>query len=205
MCARKTAQKRAAAYKLWGNDMPDTDRLLQRIAVIADLIGKAPAGFGRTALMKCLYFLQTVRRVPLGYHFRLYTYGPFDSDVLSDLSLAERFGLIESTLSRFSGGYRYELAAGPSAQAVIARAGEFPEDYRADIDWVIETFGHRTALELESASTLVFTDRSVRERGGPLSFGALVQQVHEVKPHLAMHAIEREARNLKEQGLIRAT
>jgi hypothetical protein len=24
------------------------------------------------------------RRVPLGYHFALYTYGPFDSDVLSD-------------------------------------------------------------------------------------------------------------------------
>jgi hypothetical protein len=37
--------------------------------------------------MKCLYFLQTVRRVPLRYHFGLYTYGPFDSDVLIDLSL----------------------------------------------------------------------------------------------------------------------
>jgi hypothetical protein len=34
--------------------------------------------------MKCLYFLQTVRRVPLGYHFGLYIDGPFDSDVLSD-------------------------------------------------------------------------------------------------------------------------
>src|SRR6516164_9081486 len=88
------------------------EAVLQRIAVVSDLVGKAPAGFGRTALMKCLYFLQTVRHVPLGYHFRLYTYGPFDSDVLSDLSLAERFGLVESKLSQFSGGYRYELHGG---------------------------------------------------------------------------------------------
>ena len=36
--------------------------------------------------MKCLNFFQTVRRVPLRYHFGLYTYGPLDSDVLSDLS-----------------------------------------------------------------------------------------------------------------------
>ena len=58
--------------------------MLQRTASIAELVRKASAGFGRTALMKCLYFLQTVHRVPLGYHFGLYTYGPFDSDVLSD-------------------------------------------------------------------------------------------------------------------------
>jgi hypothetical protein len=45
-------------------------KLLQRTALIADLVRKAPAGFGQTALMKCLYFLQTVRRVPLGYHFK---------------------------------------------------------------------------------------------------------------------------------------
>jgi hypothetical protein len=41
-------------------------KLLQRTAFIADLVRKAPAGFGRTTLMKCLYFLRTVRRVPLG-------------------------------------------------------------------------------------------------------------------------------------------
>jgi hypothetical protein len=44
--------------------------IAQRIALIADLVRKAPAGFGQTALMKCFYFLQTVRRVPLGYHFK---------------------------------------------------------------------------------------------------------------------------------------
>jgi len=59
-------------------------KLLQRTALIADLVRKAPSAFGRTALLKFLQVLQTVRRVPLGYYFGLYTYGPLNVDVLSD-------------------------------------------------------------------------------------------------------------------------
>lgn len=63
-------------------------------------------------------------------------------------------------------------------------------------------FGRRTALDLENVSTLVFTDRSAAERSNRLTFGELVRKVHEVKPRLAIHAIEQEARTLKELGLI---
>jgi hypothetical protein len=185
--------------------MPASDKLLQRIALIADLIGKAPAGFGRTALMKCMYFLQTVRRVPLGYHFRLYTYGPFDSDVLSDLSLAERHGLVESRLSQFSGGYRYELQGGEHPRHVFEGARDFLDRYEDDIDWVIRVFGGRSARDLENASTLVFIDRSVAGKGDRITLGELARKVHDVKPHLAMPLIEEEARSLREQGLFEAT
>jgi hypothetical protein len=185
--------------------MPASDKLLQRIALIADLICKAPAGFGRTALMKCLYFLQTVRRVPLGYNFRLYTYGPFDPDVLSDLSLAERLGMVESELSQFSGGYRYEFRRGTAADRMLEGVQDFLERYQEDIDWVVRNFGRRSALELENASTLVFIDRSFAERGGRTTIGDLARKVHEVKPHLAIHLIEKEANSLKEQQLLAAT
>jgi hypothetical protein len=43
-----------------------------RIALITRLVEKVP-GLGRTALMKYCYFLQTLRRVPLGYSFTLYS------------------------------------------------------------------------------------------------------------------------------------
>ena len=185
--------------------MPASDKLLQKVAAISDLVGKAPSGFGRTALMKCLYFLQTIRGVPLGYHFRLYTYGPFDPDVLNDLSLAERLGAVESELQRFSGGYRYELRRGPAATRMPDGVSEFLDRYEEEIDWVVTAFGSRSALDLENASTLVFTDRSVSERGEEITLRELVRKVHEVKPHLATHVIEREARSLKERGLIAAT
>jgi hypothetical protein len=184
--------------------MPASDRFAQRIPLIAALVRNAPTGFGRTALMKCLYFLQSVRGVPLDYHFRLYTYGPFDADVLTDLSFAERLGAVKSELLHFSGGHRYELGPGASAETMIERARDFLDRYQADIDWVVEVFGSRTALDLENISTLVFTDRSATERGDRITFGELVRKVHEVKPHLAIHAIEQEAHNLKELGLITA-
>jgi hypothetical protein len=182
--------------------MNNSDTLLQRVAVIADLLGKVPAGFGRTALMKCLFFLQILRGVPLRYHFRLYTYGPFDPNVLSDLSIAERLGAVRSELEGFEGGYRYELGPGADAQRLIERASDFLGSYEAHIEWVARTFGGRTARELENASTIVFVDRAAEQRGTLLPLDELVRRVHDVKPHLPPDLIESEARALTEQGLI---
>jgi hypothetical protein len=182
--------------------MPASATLAQRTAVIAALISKAPAGFGRTALMKCLYFLQTVRRVPLGYHFRLYTYGPFDADVLSDLSLAEHLRAVQSQLLQFRGGYRYELERGEAADRVVGDGREFIDRFADDIEWVVKEFAGRSAIDLEGASTLLFIDRSVADRGENISLGELAYKVHEVKPHLEMRLIEKEAKSLKAQGVI---
>ena len=43
---------------------------------------------GEKLFVKLFYFLQELNGVPLGYDFRLFNYGPFDSEVLSDLSTA---------------------------------------------------------------------------------------------------------------------
>lgn len=184
--------------------MPTSDRLSERIPLITELVRRAPSGFGRTALMKCLYLLQAVRGVPLGYHFRLYTYGPFDSDVLGDLSVAERLGAVESELLQYQGGHRYELRGGAKADQAIAHGRNYLDEYQTEVDWVVRNFASRSARDLENASTLVFTDRSATERGRALSVDELVRKVHEVKPHLSTVVIEQEARDLKRQGLIEA-
>jgi hypothetical protein len=50
-----------------------------RIGLIARLVEKAPGQtLGRTAIVKFAFLLQALRKVPLKYDFRLYTYGPFD-------------------------------------------------------------------------------------------------------------------------------
>ena len=84
-----------------------------RVAVITELASRAPNGFlGRTALMKLCYFLQEVKNVPLGYHFTLYSYGPFDSDVLSSLGTAETLKAISSETVYYAGGYGYQIKKG---------------------------------------------------------------------------------------------
>lgn len=45
--------------------------------------------FGKTALQKFIYLLQELYNVKIGYDFSLYTYGPFSSELLSDLDFVE--------------------------------------------------------------------------------------------------------------------
>src|ERR1035441_6613129 len=113
----------------------------ERLAVITDLCSRAPGGsFGRTALMKLCYFLQVLKGVPLGYRFTLYSYGPFDSNVLSDLGTAESLGALKSSIEYYSGGYGYRIQKAELGDMVLRRSADFLEKYRADLDWVISEF-----------------------------------------------------------------
>ncbi|MFQ5776291.1 MAG: hypothetical protein ACE5GS_17370, partial [Kiloniellaceae bacterium] len=81
-------------------------------------------------------------------------------------------------------------------------ASEFVSKYQDSIEWVVREFGHRSALDLEMASTLVFVDRAIAEKGTKVSTAELAKKVHDIKPHLATDVIEREAQNLKERGFL---
>jgi len=175
-----------------------------KLAVITDLVSRAPGNLGRTGVMKCLFFLKTLKGVPLPYTFRLYTYGPFDSHVLEDLQYAESLGAIRSTLVAYPGGYGYQFQAGPEAAKIEERASEFVSRYRDSISWVLKEFGNRTAVDLEMASTLIYVDRMFAEKGSKAQISELAKTVHNIKPHLATEVIESEAGRLNEAGLLNA-
>ena len=146
--------------------MSDHSNNLDKVALIAELIRRAPAPPGRTALMKFAYFLKTLRQVPLDYDFRLYTYGPFDSDVLDDLQYAEALGAVSSDVVSFpngSRGYRYRV--GPRTNELADYAGQFPLQHSDSIEWVLESFGTRPAKDLEMASTIVYIDERIGRQG----------------------------------------
>ncbi len=177
-----------------------------RAAVITALAEKYPAGnFGRTAVMKLCYFLQTLRHVPLGYRFSLYSYGPFDSDVLSDLDYAEAVGAISSEVVHFpSGAYGYRIKPAERAKPVENEAREFLRQHSVAIDWVIEEFGDLGSAELELASTIVFVDREVARRGSYQEIQDLARRVHAVKPHFAEPHIQRLATDLSNKRLLKS-
>ncbi|HWO33015.1 MAG TPA: hypothetical protein VNO32_29825, partial [Candidatus Acidoferrum sp.] len=97
-----------------------------RLGLLPVLAERGSSGqIGRTALMKYMYFLQTLRGVPLGYNFTMYSYGPFDSDVLSDLSSGEGMKVVTSTPVVFSGGYGYQIRPGTLAEFAKRNASQF--------------------------------------------------------------------------------
>src|ERR1700756_3287239 len=93
-----------------------------RVGTLSLLVVKAPGQrLGRTALMKLLFFLQELESIPLGYDFRLHTYGPYESAVLSDLATATVRGLLKESTVIYPRGYGYAITPGPLAERTATK------------------------------------------------------------------------------------
>jgi hypothetical protein len=154
--------------------------------------------------MKYMYLLQTVRKVPLGYHFTLYSYGPFDSSVLSDLSLVESLGAVETELRLYSGGYGYRIRPGRNAKWLERRAKKFVARYSTDIKWVVSKFGAFTSAELELVGTIVYVDRETATRKKQSRIDRVAKLVHDVKPHFTEAQVMQYARQLAKECVLKA-
>lgn len=172
----------------------------RRLDVIEALLREAGQNLGRTSIMKCLYFLQEVEKIPLGYRFRLYTYGPYDPEVLSDLDHAEALGRIQSRLVTFPNGNQGYLYRVASAKPKSAPSGE----HRTKIAEVARAFAGRSAGDLEMASTIVFVDRHHQRAGRTVPVEQLIAEVQEIKPHLERDRIRSEIEKLRGMGYLEA-
>jgi hypothetical protein len=183
--------------------MNERDSWLQRLALIVGLVERSPKQtLGRVAIVKLAYLLQVLRRVPLGYDFRLYTYGPFDAAVLNDLGQAEAFQAVTVRTVEHAAGYGYEVRPGPAAEVVKARAQDWLGRYQEDVDWVVREFGDRTASELELLSTIVYVDRELAPSGRIATVSDLAQRVREVKPHFGESYVTTMVLATEQAGLL---
>lgn len=174
-----------------------------RLAVITELVSRAPGGHvGRTAVMKFCYLLQTVRHVPLGYRFTLYSYGPFDSGVLSDLGTAEALEAVKSNVVQFVGGYGYQIKKGERADATVEAGASLIREHRSSIDWVLAEFGSHGSSDLELESTIVFVDREAARKMEKVPIPVLAQRVNEIKPHFQKDYIVGKTNELYSKHLL---
>ena len=176
-----------------------------RLAVLAEIVTKAPAAsVGRTALMKLCYFLQEVKGVPLGYRFTIYSYGPFDSSVLSDLGTAVNLEGITSRVVYNPVGYGYQLEPGPNIEALKAEGAGFLASHQASVDWAMAEFGQKSASDLELESTAVFVDREASSRREHLTFDSLADRVRGLKPHFQREYILARTQDLASRALLKS-
>jgi hypothetical protein len=177
-----------------------------RLALLPVLAEHAPAGhIGRTALMKYMYFLQAVRGVSLGYNFSMYSYGPFDSEVLADLSSGEMLNIVNVTPVEFLGGYGYRISPGLRAEYAKVNANRFLKDHEEDINWLFEVFGELNSAQLELTSTIVYVDREFAKQKQPLSMSRITARVNEIKPHFKREEIREFVEQLLGQGVLIST
>lgn len=173
-----------------------------RLSVLSDLVARAKTKLGRTAIMKLAYFLQTLRGVPLDYHFRLYTYGPFDSDVLDDVGRLESLGAVKSQLVIYPSGYGYNFSPGAKREKVEKLTGRASSAYQNELTWVLDEFGGYSAADLELLSTIVFAKQEAVQKGESITHRELARIVGEIKPRFEVSYIMQTIAKLDAKGLL---
>jgi uncharacterized protein len=172
--------------------------LTRRLAVFVKFAEELKGNLGRTSLMKLCYFLQTVRDVPLQYSFSLYSYGPFDSEILSDLQMAENMNILEAEVEYYPGGYKYDIRTSEKSGKLVEIEKDFLAKYKKDIEWATQLFGNRSAAELELLSTILFVYEEEQIKNEP----KLAERVNSIKPHFTLDQIGGQIGWLKKNLLL---
>lgn len=157
------------------------------IAQLASLASKKHYNLGKTALQKHCYFLQTLFFTDCGYDFRLYTYGPFDSQLLADLDEAEMYDAVNILFDSSIGGYR--IRPGAMAKSLVKTHSQFISGISDKLENVLDEFGPYNAKELELRATIVYAEREAEAEGRELEIDALVSAVKAIKPHFSHETI----------------
>jgi len=177
---------------------------VQRMAILTELVQRL-GETGRTNLMKLAYLLQTVKQVPLGYRFQLYLYGPYDPQVLSDVSLAEVWGTLQEEYCAYSpNAYGYKIRPAEGAADLVGSEREILDSYREAIEWAVQEFGGYSAPQMELIATLVWIDREFAHAGKPATLSRMVEIAHDLKPHFSAKEIEIMAKELRRRGILHA-
>ena len=183
--------------------MGDLDLPLERYGLIAELahrMAKRGFAFGKTALQKLLFFLQELFGVDTGYEFSLYTYGPFDSTLLSDLDSA---AALNGVAVEYHGQQGYQISPGTENAALRKHAAKLVGKHSKELDAVVAEFGKMWARSLELYATIVYVERDARASGKEPTMDRLVEVVHELKPHFSEEEIKVAIGDLAEKKHIK--
>src|SRR5882672_2364576 len=170
----------------------------QRYALIGEVAQRAGSP-GRTALQKYLYLLQSVLGSEPLYDFSMYTYGPFSSQVLSDLDIAEAMGAVQVARTN----YGYAISPGPEAKRITGLASDFLEPLKSNLDKLFKDFGQFSAKELELRSTIIYASQDLEKAGRPQT--DLSGTVQEIKPGFTRNQIDQAIDELSKLGYVRTT
>lgn len=177
------------------------DLTAKRLAALVALASSVPGQtLGRTAAVKLLYFVQELYGVELGYDFRLYTFGPYDAEVLYDLGVAKSLDALTERTVFYNVGYGYAINPGPKAESVKARAAGWLKANQSFFQAVAKEFGSWTASDLELGSTVLFVDREFHSQRAKATTEDVARRVQEIKPHFPEQVVLDRVKQFQAKG-----
>jgi uncharacterized protein YwgA len=174
--------------------------LEKRMGILSKIVTDSPY-IGKTAIMKYMYLLQKVYKVPLGYEYSIYTYGPYASDVMGDLDHAEYLGIIDVKREVYDNGISgYSISDTEEAKDAIEREKETVDAFNDSIQSMLALFRDKTAKELELSTTIIYVYSNFVVNGWTID--EVPGDVHEIKPHFDLQTIKDEYNRLESQGIL---
>jgi hypothetical protein len=176
-------------------------RRRQREAVVAALdakLEKNGSWCGETHIQKAMFFLQELLHVPTGFSFILYKYGPFSSDLRSELGTMRTDGFVALIPQPAPYGPKLHTTDAADRQ-LLQRWPKTLTRYDDRMEFVAKKLGGLGVGTLERLATALWVMREM-----PTSSPAdWAKRINEVKPHVSIEdatnaiervrAIEREA------------
>lgn len=176
--------------------------LNKRLGLISEITKQKP-NLGKTAMMKFIYILQQVYKVPIGYDYEIYTYGPYSADVNGDIQLASDFDIIKVISVIFPTGYSgYELHSTDLTEDFVEREKDFVGLHRDSISEVVNIFGKKSVKDLELSSTIIYVYSFHAFNNWDTDIKEVSIRVKNIKPHFSIDEIESEYHNLDKLNLL---
>lgn len=161
--------------------------LSNRKNVIIKMLQENP-GMGKTAVMKTIFMLQQVKHIDLGCEFSIYTYGPYNADVMEDIDELVSDGFLSSNVYFYKDYIGYALSA--TASGVEAAPNLTDEDASA-LKEVLDFVKTKSAKDLELCSTIIYVEDWYSKNEKANSVDAIIKKVHELKPHFSEQIIRK--------------
>lgn len=173
------------------------------IIKLAEELQSTAQKFGKTALQKMVYLFQEIYKVNCGYRFKLYTYGPFTAELLSDLDYIEHIGGVTVTYDDSSNG-GYDISPGKEKEYLLSKGRYFINDpeVQEKLPQLIAEFGHFRAVDLELRSTIVYAVRDLQADNSKTNKEEVIQVVQGLKPRFPEDEIRQTVDELLDKGFI---
>lgn len=160
--------------------------LSNRKNVIIKMLQENP-GMGKTAVMKTMYMLQQVKHIDLGYEFSIYTYGPYNADVMEDIDELVSDGFLSSNIYFYKDYIGYTLSTTDSGVRAVSNLKD--KDIVA-LEEILDFVKGKSAKELELYSTIIYVEDWYLKNEKANNVDAIINKVHELKPHFSTKAIQ---------------
>ena len=147
--------------------------LSKRKNAIIKMLQENP-GMGKTAVMKTIFMLQQVKHMDLGCEFSIYTYGPYNADVMEDIDELVSDGLLTSS-------------ATDSGEEAVSN---LKDQDAAALKEILDFVRGKNAKELGLYSTIIYIEDWYLKNKKANSVSAIVKKVHEIKPHFSEETIQ---------------